>query len=429
VTDTSASLRDAAARRSARLGEWRQHWPLLIAATVGMSMSGVGSYSFGVLLPAIHEDTGWSRSAITFGSTISAALAAVLAPVGGMLMDRFGPRRIAIPGVILYGIGMSAFALIERSLLHYYAMFVVLSIAFIGLKPLTWTGALAKVFIETRALAFAVAISGIAIAGTIVPRITDHLVGDYGWRGAYVGLGLIWSVLVLPFCLLLPRSLARAPGAEEASRAASPALPGVPVAQAVRSAVFLKLAFLGFFLTIGFSAVILHFVPLLRDRGIDPTTAATIAGAIGLFSIAGRLIVGALLDRFSGPLVGAIAVSLPIIPILLLLTAGQGSVALMTLLAVLVGLSAGCEIDLLAYMLSRHFGLRNYGTLFGIMMIALAVGTALGPLSASAVRDVAGSYDPILWAIIPCFLLSALAVATTGPYPDLEAGQGEGAKA
>jgi MFS family permease len=397
VTDAGAALQHAAARRSVRFAEWRNHWPLLIAATVGMSMSGVGYYSFGVLLPAIHEETGWSRSAITFGSTISAALAAVLAPVGGMLMDRFGPRRIAIPGVILYGIGMSAFALIERSLLHYYAMFVVLSIAFIGLKPLTWTGALAKVFIETRALAFAVAISGISIGGTFVPSIANYLVQHYGWRGTYVGLGLIWSVLVLPFCFLLPRNLARAPGAGEAPSAATapqPAVQGVPVARAVRSAVFLKLAFLGLFLTIGFSAVTWHFVPLLRDRGIDPTTAA------------------------------AIAVALPIIPILLLLTAGEGSVTLMTLLAVLVGLSAGCEIDLLAYMLTRHFGLRNYGTLFGIMMIALAVGTALGPLAASAVRDHAGTYDPILWAVIPCFLLSALAVATTGPYPDA----GEGAR-
>jgi predicted MFS family arabinose efflux permease len=427
VSDASASLRHAAVRRSVRLAEWRSHWPLLIAATVGMSLSGVGPYSFGVLLAAIHDDTGWSRGAITLGQTISSGIAVVTAPVSGLLMDRFGPRRIAIPGVVLYAIGMAAFALIDRSLLQYYASFVLVSIAFLGLKPLTWTGALAKVFIESRALAFAVAISGIAIAGAIVPSITNHLVQHYGWRGAYLGLGLVWTAAVLPFCLLLPRSLARSPDAAATPGSAAVVPPGVPVGRALRSPVFARLVVLGFCLTIGFSAVILHFVPLLRDRGIDTTAAAGIAGAIGLFSIAGRLIVGVLLDRFSGALVGAVAAALPVVPIALLLTVGHGSVVVMTMLAVLIGLSAGCEMDLLAYLLSRHFGLRNYGTLFGILMSALAVGTALGPLGASLVRDWAGSYDPVLWAVIPVFLLSALAVGTTGPYPE-PASEGEGGR-
>ncbi len=136
----------------------------------------------------------------------------VTAPVSGLLMDRFGPRRIAIPGVFLYGIGMAAFALINRSLLQYYATFVLLSIAFLGLKPLTWTGAVAKVFIETRALAFAVAISGIAIAGAIVPSITNYLVQHYGWRGALRVRArlLIWTVAVLPCCSVVaaqPRTI------------------------------------------------------------------------------------------------------------------------------------------------------------------------------------------------------------------------------
>ena len=410
-----------AARRSVRLAEWREHWPLVIAATVGMSLSGVGAYSFGVLLTAIHNDTGWSRTAITGGGqTLPSILAMVTAPIGGLLMDRFGPRRIAIPGLILHAIGMAAFMLIDRSLLQYYATFAFLSIASVGLPPTVWTGSLARVFIESRALAFAVAISGIAFAGAIVPSITNYLVEHYGWRGAYLGLGAIWAVIVLPFCLLLPQSMARSTDAR--SVAAKQTVPGVSVAQALRSPVFAKLVILGFFLTIGFSAVLLHFVPLLQDRGVDKAAAAGIAGLIGLCSIAGRLIVGVLLDRLPGAPVGAVAASLPIIPILLLLSVGGDNVALLTVVAVLLGLSAGCEMDLLNYLLARHFGLRNYGTLFGVLMIALAVGTALGPLGSARARDLAGSYDLVLWGVIPAFLLAALAVATTGPYPDLEAG-------
>jgi MFS family permease len=420
MTDAGVSIEQAAARRSVRLAEWRDHWPLVIAATVGMSLAGVGAYSFGVLLTAIHNDTGWSRTAITGGGqTLPSILGMVTAPIGGFLMDRFGPRRIAIPGLILHAIGMGAFMLIGRSLLQYYATFVLLSIAALGLPPTVWTGALARVFIESRALAFAVAISGIAFAGAIVPSITNYLVEHYGWRGAYLGLGAIWAVVVLPFCLLLPQSMARS--TDVGPTAVRRAVPGVPVAQALRSPVFARLVILGFCLTIGFSAVLLHFVPLLQDRGIDKTAAAGIAGLIGLCSIAGRLIVGVLLDRLPGAPVGAVAASVPIIPILLLLSVGGGNLALLTAVAVLLGLSAGCEMDLLNYLLARHFGLRNYGTLFGVLMIALAVGTALGPLGSAKVRDYAGSYDPVLWAVIPAFLLAALAVGTTGPYPDLQA--------
>ena len=424
MTDASRSGQQALGSRSRRLAEWRDHWQLVVAATIGMSLSGVSPYAFGVLLTSIHNDTGWSRTQITGGGqTLPSLLAMVTAPIGGLLLDRFGPRRIAIPGLILHAIGMAAFMLVGRSLPQYYATFLLLSIAALGLPPTVWTGALARVFIESRALAFAFAISGIAIAGTIVPSIATYLVEHYGWRGAYFGLGAIWTVVVLPFCLLLPRSMARSSVVRPA--AVARAVPGVPVAQALRSPVFARLVILGFCLTIGFSAVLLHLVPLLRDRGVGMAAAAGIAGAMSFCQIVGRLSVGVLLDRLPGAPVGAVAASLPIIPILLLLSVGGGHVWLLIVVAVLLGLSAGCEMDLLNYLLARHFGLRNFGTLFGIMMTALAVGNALGPLGSAKVRDLAGSYDPVLWAVIPAFLLAALAVGTTGPYPDLAAGTDE----
>ena len=428
VTDATAPAGQSAVPRSPRLAEWRVGWPLVLAATAGMSLTSVGFYSSGVMLGAIHAETGWSRSAITAAQTIAAVLAAATSPLSGVLMDRFGPRRVAIPGTFLLCLGMMAYALIGHSLVQWYAMSVLLSIAVIGLKPNVWTGAVAAVFRESRALAFAIVISGVAISAIIVPSITNALLLRYGWRGAYVGLGLIWGAVVLPLCLLLPVTLRSGATSGPGDQSSQTDLPGVSVAQAVRSPVFARLAAMGLLLSLGFSALLFHFVPLLHDRGIDTTTGARLAGTIGLCQIVGRLVTGSLLDRISGALVGGIALILPVLPILLLLLIHSDNLWLMLALAVLVGLSAGSELDLLTYLATRHFGLRHYGTLFGLLMIALAIGAGLGPVTASAIRDHAGSYNPVLWAIIPTFLLSALAIGTTGPYPDLEAGEGEGVR-
>ena len=90
----------------------------------------------------------------------------------------------------------------------------------------------------------------------------------------------------------------------------------------------------------------------------------------------------------------------------------------MVSIAILIGLSVGSELDVLAYLATRHFGLRHYGTLFGCIISVLAAATALGPVAGSAIRDLTGSYDMLLWATVPAFLISAWAIATTGPYPD-----------
>lgn len=413
VSETTAVPADY---RSAAMAEWRAGWPLVLATTMGMSLTGVHLYSIGVLLDPIHQDTGWSRTEITLGQTLSSSISAVFAPICGLLMDRFGPRRVALPGIVVFCLALMAFLTIDDALMQWYALWCVLSLGLLGLKPNIWCGSVSTAFSASRALALAVTISGVSIASATVPSIANQLLLHFGWRGAYFGLGIMWLLLVFPLCVAFLRTTRDVPAAAGKQPVGAHA-PGLSVRAGLVSFAFAKLALAGFLFSLALVAVALHFVPVLVDSGLGRTAAAGIAGLIGIFSIIGRLVTGMLLDRYSGSLIGGVALVLPLLPTLLLLS-GPVGISGAIVIAILFGLSFGSELDILAYLATRHFGLRNYGTLFGCIIGILAAATALGPVLASMVRDSWGSYHPLLWATVPFYLAGALAIATLGPYPD-----------
>ena len=125
---------------------------------------------------------------------------------------------------------------------------------------------------------------------------------------------------------------------------------------------------------------------------------------------------GYLLDRVNGNIVGAVSVALAIIPSALLL-AYPGSVTVTGFAVMILGLSLGAELDAVAYLATRHFGLRNFGVLFGTISGLLAFATGLGPLLVSYSFDQTRSYDLALMAYIPLSLIAAAMFASLGRYP------------
>lgn len=403
--------------------EWSRGWPLVMVSALGMSITTVHLYSMGVLLEPLQDSFGWTRTQITLGQTIVSSAGALLAPVSGMLMDRWGPRRIALPCLVIFCAVLASLATVNGSLVHWYAMWTMLALAQIGLKPNVWCGAVASSFSASRALAMAIAISGTGIGSMFVPSLANALNMEVGWRGAYIGLAGMWLILTLPLCYLFLRTprdaVALRPGAQP--RVAASSLPGLTVRQGLRSFTFYRLLLFGFLFSLSSVGMTFNFVPLLRDEGIDTTTAAAVAGVIGVMSIIGRLITGSLLDRFHGSIVGGIAALMPLAPTLMLLYL-QTNVPVALTAAGVFGFALGAELDILAYFASRYMGLRSYGTLFGFLVSGLAAGTALGPITAALVRDLTGSYALMLWFTIPCYLLSAIMIFTSGPYPDFGSG-------
>jgi MFS family permease len=179
----------------------------------------------------------------------------------------------------------------------------------------------------------------------------------------------------------------------------------------LQSSVFARLFLASTLFTFTIIGLVVHFIPILKNRGADAMAAAGVASLVGLFSIAGRLGTGALLDRFRASFVGAGAFLLPIAACLLLLYAGDNRAA-QSAAAAVIGLTLGSEVDVIAYLTTRHFGLKNFGALYGGLLMALSIGTAFGPLAAAAMYDAYGSYELFLWLTVISMTGSALALVS-----------------
>lgn len=412
--------------RSSSVGmEWRSYFMVPIVAALGYATSVIHIYGLGAYLEPLQAEFGWSRAQATAGLTIATSINALFCLPIGALVDRLGPRRVGLIGVLLTS---GAFALLSTATgdhANWYLLWGVLAFATLPVQATIWTSAVASRFELSRGLALAITLCGASVGATVYPLLATWLIGEYGWRTALLTEGALWATITFPLLLLFFRGardvkrVAREAGDRSqpsaAVQVAAPELAGVSVRAGLRSATFRKLFVASALFTFTIIALVVHFVPILKDRGAEPMAAAGIASLVGLFSIVGRLVTGLLLDRFRASLVGAGVFLLPMIGCALLLGSGDSRVA-QSVAAAVVGLTLGSEVDVIVYLTTRHFGLKNFGTLYGGLLTALSIGTASGPLAAAAIYDQSGSYRPFLFLSIVCMAGSSLALASL-PQP------------
>lgn len=403
--------------------EWRNFWFLPLAAALGYATSVIHVYSLGPFIQPLQEAFGWSRAQIASGLTVQCIVSAIFCIPIGMVIDRIGPRRVALVGVLTMS---GAFALIGTATGttgNWLLLWIGVAIGGLGVQAPIWTSAVATRFEVSRGLAFAVTLCGASVAAAVFPVLATWLIELYGWRQAFSILGGGWAAIVFVLLFLFFRS-ARDRSAKPADTAATPTparvLTGVTLAEGLRSPALYKLLLAGGLVAFTVIGAMVHFVPILKGAGASPLAAAGVASLIGLFSIAGRLGTGFLLDRFPGHIVGGTVVLLPIIAALLLLFDGSNPASQMVAAAAL-GFTVGSEVDVVAFLASKHFGLKNFGALYGALVAALTLGTAFGPLTAGAVFDHFGNYEKFLWGTIVLMLLGALALFSLGHPPKLEA--------
>jgi predicted MFS family arabinose efflux permease len=267
-------------------------------------------------------------------------------------------------------------------------------------------------------MALALALCGTGVAAAFVPSLTNALIESFGWRQAYIGLGLIGLAITFPVAWLLFRLPGERTGRAEAAPPPPVQAQGVSAREGFAQPRFLKLAGATLLFSVTICALTTNLVPVLLARGMTPATAAAIAGLLGIGSITGRLVGGFLLDRFDAARVAAVSVAMPVVTVALLLAfPGDGMAALACLI---LGLAVGTEVDSCAYLAARHFGLRSFGTLFGAMNGLMLFGNGIAPALANHIYDVTKSYDIVLWAQIPACLGTVLLFLLLGPYPQLD---------
>lgn len=397
--------------------EWKRYWFLPVAAALGYATSVIHVYSMGPFIEPLQAEFGWSRAQVSSGLSISAIISALFCIPIGMLVDRVGPRRVGLVGAVLILLAYAALGTATGSTANWMFLWCVLAVATFGVQTTVWTSAVTSRFEASRGLALAITLSGASVAATLFPLLATWLIGSFSWRTAFMASSGIWAVVVLPVLFLAFRGARDGGGPLLAKPDATvSALSGVSFLEGIRMPALYKLLVAAGLFTFTAIGMLVHFVPLLTAEGSDPLEAAGVASLIGIFSIFGRLAAGLLLDRYPGHLVGAVACLFPILSSALLLFNG-GNVAFQILAAIALGLTLGAEVDVVAYLASRHFGLKSFGALYGALVMALGFGVALGPLVAGSMFDRFGDYREFLMLGGGAMLVSALALLSLGPAP------------
>jgi MFS family permease len=345
---------------------------------------------------------------VTLGLTIATLIQALFGVPIGILVDRVGPRPLGVIGVML---ACAAFALIglaaNGSQWQWYGLWVVMAFATLPVQATIWTAAVATRFEASRGMAFAITLCGASVAQALFPWLGAKLIAANGWQTAMGIQAAIWAAIAVPVIVLFFRGARDAKGIQPA--AAPVELPGFGFIEGLKSPVYLRLLLASLLFTFVALALVVSFIPIQTDAGMNAVAAGELAVLIGFFAIAGRLSTGLLIDRFRANLVGAAIFGLPILACLSFLYLGPEGAFLA---AALIGLTVGAEVDVIVYLATRHFGLKAFGALYGGLLVALSLGTALGPLAAAKVYDETGSYAAFFWAGIGCMIVAVVLLAS-----------------
>jgi len=394
------------------LSEWRYFWYLPFIGALGYATSTIYVYSLGPFIAPIQESFEWSRAQVSSGITIASFLTALFSIPLGILVDKIGPRRVGITGATLMCLAFGSLGLATGGTTNWIIHWVAIALATVGVQTTVWTSAVNSRFVANRGVALAITLSGAAVAVTIYPIMATYLIEQFGWRKGFMYLGLFWGLLVVPLLALFFRGKQDEIRTQVADhQTPQDVLKGLTMRQGFRSAPMWKLVLASSFFSFTAVSLVVHYVPILTDNGVEAMNAAGIASIIGIFSIIGRLGTGFLLDHFKAYNIGALSFLLPIIGCTLLLLDGTNPTYQMIAAAVF-GLTLGSEVDVISYLGAQYFGMRNFGALFGTLVMALSMGTAFGPLSAGAVYDAFGSYEPFLKGTVLLMAISSITLYT-----------------
>jgi MFS family permease len=400
----------------ARAAEFRRAWPVVVASAFGAGVGAVpiAFYSFGALIAPLQAAFGWSRTEITAAPLFLTIGGLVAGVVAGALADRYGGRRVVLWSQALLVVSFAAFAAMPPSLPVFYAGYAMLAILGAGTMTMTWSRAITGWFVAGRGLALGLSLVGTGLIGALLPAYVNALVARGGWQAAYLGLAALPLVLGLPLTFLFFRD---PPAVGEAADAPPDTLAGSHrFAEALRTRCFWQMSIAFFVAALAIASVIVHAVPLLTGRGISASTAAWLAGLIGIAVTAGRLVSGYLLDRLRAPNVAAVMLGLPAFACILLLHSGD-NLWLCALAIVLVGLAGGAEHDIAAYFCAGFFGRRDYGKIYGLLYTLYGIGSGIGPLIAGRMVGTGDDYGVALYAGAGLFALAAVLIVTLVPPP------------
>lgn len=404
------------------VNEWRDGWRVVAGAAAGMS-TGVGLYLMVRSLFIVHltREFGWTRGDIGVAGMVAFVTGAIALPFIGRLIDRFGYRPIVLVCVPALSLLYLMIALQPGPFRVHLMLMVWGGLCGGGTSALAYTRPVIAAFRQRRGLALGVATAGTSITAMLVPPIIAAVIGAYGWRSGLYAMSAITGLVGLPVALaLIGRGTAgtRArPATPAQSRSAGPidaaASRSVVLREAIRTRRFWLLAVAFAAVNLASAGMVAQLAPLLGDKGIAPESAALVMSIYAAGILIGRLGTGVSLDRLPTAAVAAVMTLIPALG-LALLRISSPSFWLAAAAVVMIGLQQGAEVDLLAFIVSRSFGIGHYGAIYGALGVPGGLSTAASFVFYGKVHDLTGSYDLALGVGIAAFCVGAIAFTLSG---------------
>jgi predicted MFS family arabinose efflux permease len=383
-------------------------WWTVVAGVLGNAVGApvIASYVFGIFTKAIAAEYAWDRSS----TTISISCYFVGAALGyfflGSIMSRFSVRLTTIMIVAAYAIFVGTIGLLPNSIALFCLVFGLTGFCSPAGTMMPYSIAISGWFDRNRGLALALACSGTGFGGIFMSNYANWLLNNYGWRGAYVGIGTTIGVVAVATLILFFRVPPLPPKRHDDVDASFPEI--------ARERSFWLITFPAFLTSMALIGSITNLVPLLTDRGITTGVAASMLGFVGLASWFTRAGLGLLLDRvhvryIASPIYLVIAAGC-----VALLFGGTGPLVLVGI--VMIGLGIGSEADLISYMSSRYFGPRSLRRAVAAVWAGFVIGSAIGVSLGSLSFDLTGSYSAALIGFAMLGVVSAIMAFQLGPY-------------
>jgi cyanate permease len=375
----------------------RVHQARVLAGAVIGCATGISAlllYTNGLFVAGLTAEFGLTRTQFGFGVLLVTLAIAAANPLVGWAVDRFGAKWPSIAGLLLLSAGFAMLGWSVRSVTSYLLPQPLVAFAAAASGPVAFSKLVSAAFDRRRGLALGLTMAGIGLAAAFVPpRLAAHIVA-HGWRAGYLALSLLPLAGAVLLVVILP---ARA-DAVPSRQAPDPAAAGEGTSPGIDSRVFWILAAAFATMSLAFTGMLPHFVPMLTDGGLDPVAAGRIAGQIGLAVISSRLLIGFLLDRLFAPRIAIAVCLLAAAGCALFIARGTAAA---TLTAIALGFAIGAELDLMGFLVARYFGLAGFGRIYGWLYGAFVAASGLAPLWVGALRDTTGSYTlPLALCIV-----------------------------
>jgi predicted MFS family arabinose efflux permease len=387
-------------------------WWIVATAAVGMS-TGPGQFacgSLGLFMKPLGAEFGWSRTEISLALTFFTLALALFIPYIGKLVDRFGSRKVLLPSLTIFAVLLALIPILADRLWILYVLFILTGALAAGANALPYLRSISAWFDRRRGFAIGIAMGGSGTGYIYVPPMMQYMIDHHGWRSGYFLLAAI-ALLAVPLVYFLLREQPSKSETEDFDEFRSPSTisssaTDIPFTELLKRPLLWQLFIIFCLLSISLYGVLSHIVPMLSDRGMTPVRAALVMSTLGTSIVVARIMVGYVIDRFFAPYVAACCFLASALGVALLATGAINAPAFLA--AILIGFSMGAEMDMLAYLTGRYFGVENFGKVYGVLFTSFLIGTSIGPVSYGMAFESLGSYIWVLMISIALMLVASV---------------------